>query len=162
MTRRIIERNMDVLMAKGMVQFPNRNFKQRVKSYVIEEANDKVSMVLESGFGLNTQIESRTFKISEADNYLQTLFKSFKEGMKPEVAPKDEPEEKVEVKKVKTIGDVRETLFATLSALRANTMEVERAKAISAVSQTILNSAKIEMEYKKLTGKHGGIMLLEA
>lgn len=50
----------------------------------------------------------------------------------------------------KTVDDLRDHLFATLDGLRAGTMDVERAKAISEVAQTIINSAKVEVEAARL------------
>lgn len=54
----------------------------------------------------------------------------------------------------KTIADLREHLFATLAALRdpVNPMDIERARAISDVAQTMINSAKVEVEYAKAIG----------
>jgi hypothetical protein len=51
----------------------------------------------------------------------------------------------------KTVSDLREHLFATLAGLREGTMTVETARAISEVSQTIINSAKVEVEYARVT-----------
>lgn len=53
-----------------------------------------------------------------------------------------------------TLDDLREQLFETLKDLRAKDkpMEVERAKAISEVAQTFINSAKAEVDYVKATG----------
>lgn len=47
------------------------------------------------------------------------------------------------------IEDLRNHLFATLEALQdeKNPMDLARAKAISDVSQTIINSAKVEVEF---------------
>lgn len=51
-----------------------------------------------------------------------------------------------------TIADLRAHLFATLAALSdpQKPMEIERARAISDVAQTIINSAKVENDYLKL------------
>jgi hypothetical protein len=52
------------------------------------------------------------------------------------------------------MGDLRNHLFAALEAL-ADTdkpMELDRAKAISDVAQTIINSAKVEVDLCKVTG----------
>lgn len=59
------------------------------------------------------------------------------------------------------IEDLREHLFETLKALRdpAKPMEIERAKAVSEVAQTIINSAKVEVEYAKATGVKGSEFL---
>lgn len=52
------------------------------------------------------------------------------------------------------IQSLRATLFQTLSALgdKDKPMEIERAKAICDVSQTIINSVKAEIDFAKTTG----------
>jgi len=53
------------------------------------------------------------------------------------------------------ISDLRDHLFATLESLAdtQSPMEIDRAKAISEVAQTIINSAKLEVEMVKVTDK---------
>lgn len=55
------------------------------------------------------------------------------------------------------IEDLRNHLFATLEDLRdpEKPMDIERAKAIADVAQVIVNSAKVENDHIKLTGKAG-------
>lgn len=55
------------------------------------------------------------------------------------------------------IDDLRKHLFETIEALKAKDkpMEVERAKAISDVAQTIINSAKVEVEVMRLRDGSG-------
>ena len=55
------------------------------------------------------------------------------------------------------ITDLRDHLFETLEALKdkENPMEIERARAISDVAQTIINSAKVEVEFMKTSGGNG-------
>jgi len=50
--------------------------------------------------------------------------------------------------------DLRNHLFATLEALQDKDapMDLARAKAISEVAQTVINSAKVEVEYLGLLG----------
>lgn len=52
------------------------------------------------------------------------------------------------------ISDLRNHLFAAMEALadEDKPMDIDRAKAISDVAQTIINSAKVEVEYAKHTG----------
>jgi hypothetical protein len=50
-----------------------------------------------------------------------------------------------------TVADLRKHLFATLSGLRDGTVTIDTAKAISEVSQVIINSAKVEVEYARVT-----------
>lgn len=63
----------------------------------------------------------------------------------------------------KTINDVRTHLFAVLDGLASKTtpMEIERAKAICEAAQTIINSAKVEVEYVKATGGNAQSPFLE-
>jgi hypothetical protein len=57
-----------------------------------------------------------------------------------------------------TINDLREHLFATLEGLRNkdNPMDIDRAKAVSEVAQTIINTAKVEVEHMKVSGEIEG------
>lgn len=52
------------------------------------------------------------------------------------------------------IEDLRNHLFATLEALQDKEapMELERAKTIAGVAQTIINSAKVEVDFIKQVG----------
>lgn len=50
------------------------------------------------------------------------------------------------------INDLRETLFDTLQSVKAGTIDLDRAKAISELSQNIINTAKVEIEYLKAGG----------
>lgn len=55
------------------------------------------------------------------------------------------------------IEDLRNHLFETLEALKDKDapMEIARAKAVAEVAQVIVNSAKAECDYIKLTGSKG-------
>lgn len=52
------------------------------------------------------------------------------------------------------IDDLRNHLFETLEALKdqENPMELDRAKAIADVSKVIVESAKVEVDFLKVTG----------
>ena len=52
------------------------------------------------------------------------------------------------------INELRAHLFTALNGLadKENPLDIERAKAIAEVSQTIINSAKVEVEYFKSVG----------
>ncbi|MGB3432410.1 hypothetical protein [Achromobacter sp.] len=53
------------------------------------------------------------------------------------------------------IDALRDHLFATLAALRdpEKPMDIDRAKAVSDVAQTIINSAKVEVDFMRQTGQ---------
>ena len=52
-----------------------------------------------------------------------------------------------------TLEDLRDHLFKTIAELRdkENPMSIERARAVSEVAQTLINSAKAEVDYLKVT-----------
>ena len=52
------------------------------------------------------------------------------------------------------INDLRDHLFATLEALQDadNPMDLDRARTIADVAQVVVNSAKAEVDYLKVTG----------
>ena len=62
------------------------------------------------------------------------------------------------------IDDLRDHLFATLEALRDpdKPMEIERARTIATVAQTVVNSAKVEVDYIKATGAKGSAFIPDA
>ncbi len=59
------------------------------------------------------------------------------------------------------IEDLRNHLFAALEGLsdKDSPMEIERARAIADVAQTIINSAKVEVDYLKVAGGAGSKFL---
>jgi hypothetical protein len=61
------------------------------------------------------------------------------------------------------IEDLRNHLFATLEALQdeEKPMEIARAKAIADVAQTIINSAKVEVDFLQATGQKRGSAFLD-
>jgi hypothetical protein len=50
------------------------------------------------------------------------------------------------------INDLRATLFETLQGVRDGSVSVDTAKAISELSQNIINTAKVEIDYLKAGG----------
>lgn len=55
------------------------------------------------------------------------------------------------------LEDLRNHLFATLEALqdKEKPMPLDRARAIAEVAQTLINSAKVEVEFLEVTGGTG-------
>lgn len=56
-----------------------------------------------------------------------------------------------------TIAELRKHLFETIEALKdkEKPMELDRAKTISDVAQTIINSAKVEVDFMRMRGDKG-------
>lgn len=61
------------------------------------------------------------------------------------------------------IQDLRHHLFETIEMLKDGDIEIDKAKAISEVSQVIINSAKVEVQFLKEMGsnRHTGFIQLE-
>lgn len=57
------------------------------------------------------------------------------------------------------IDALRTHLFDALQGLKDGTVPIEKAKAISDVAQTIINTAKVEVDYAKATGHKGSTFL---
>lgn len=52
----------------------------------------------------------------------------------------------------KNITDLRETLFETLEAVKNGSMDVEKAKQINEVAKTIVDTAKVEVDFLRVAG----------
>ena len=50
------------------------------------------------------------------------------------------------------INDLRSILFDTLQDIKNNNMDLDKAKAINETAQTIINTAKVEVDYMKQGG----------
>lgn len=51
----------------------------------------------------------------------------------------------------KTIEDLRAALFETIAGVRAGTTTIDQAKTIGELSQVIVNTAKVEIDYLRVT-----------
>lgn len=60
-----------------------------------------------------------------------------------------------------TIETLRSTLFDTLQDVKSGKMEIDRAKAICEISQTIVNTAKVEIDYARHTGANVNSQFIE-
>ena len=56
----------------------------------------------------------------------------------------------------KTIDDLRTVLFETIEGVKSGKLDIDRAKCISELTQVVVNTAKAEVEYAKVTGKGSG------
>jgi len=50
------------------------------------------------------------------------------------------------------IDALRDTLFATLRAVKDGSLDLEKAKAVNQLAKTIVDTAKVEVAYLKTTG----------
>jgi hypothetical protein len=52
----------------------------------------------------------------------------------------------------KSINDLREALFATLEGVKNGTVDIDKARAINDIGKTIVDTAKVEVDYLRVTG----------
>ena len=52
----------------------------------------------------------------------------------------------------KSISDLRAALFATLEAVKDGTMDLDKARQVNEVAKTIVETAKVEVDYLRVTG----------
>lgn len=60
---------------------------------------------------------------------------------------------------MQNIETLREHLFAALAGLKDGSIDIDRAKAMSDIGQTIINTAKVEVDYAKVVGDKGSDFL---
>jgi cell shape-determining protein MreC len=51
-----------------------------------------------------------------------------------------------------TIADLRRRLFETIDGVRDGSIDIDKAKLVGDLSQVIVNTAKVEVEYLRTTG----------
>lgn len=56
---------------------------------------------------------------------------------------------------MKNINDLRETLFDTIQLVKQGKLDVSKAKTVAELSQVVVNSAKVELEFIKEMGGSG-------
>lgn len=52
----------------------------------------------------------------------------------------------------KNIDDLRAALFATLEGVKAGTIDLDKARAVNEIGKTLIESAKVEVDYLRVTG----------
>jgi hypothetical protein len=51
----------------------------------------------------------------------------------------------------KSLTDLRETLFATLEAVKTGAVDLDKARQINEIAKTIVDTAKVEVDYLRVT-----------
>ena len=57
---------------------------------------------------------------------------------------------------MKNINDLREVLFASIEAVKAGDMDLDKARAINDLCQTVVNTAKVEVDFARQAGQASG------
>ena len=110
------------------------------------------------GYGANQTFEKDVFPYDKWESFinnLQTKQSLNKQTDKKVTKPKEMEEDKNNFKELRSI------LFDTLRDVKDDKMDVKKAKSISELSQTLINSAKVEVDYLKSTGNGGKSKMIE-
>lgn len=52
----------------------------------------------------------------------------------------------------KTMDDLRTALFATLEGVKNGTVAIDQARAVNEIGKTLIDSAKVEVDYLRVSG----------
>ena len=128
----------------------------RILNYTYFNGTKEIQLSVSKGFGASEKIEK--LLINEFD--LDLKLDSFRDAPKidnSEILNKEplklkfiKPLEMSERTEDNLTG-LRKHLFSAIRKLEGGTMKNEEAKAMAQVAQVIINSAKLEMEFKQLT-----------
>lgn len=169
-----IEKNIDSslrsLQKKGRQYYAPLLRKVTIKSYDIWEG--KISVKLMYGYGLNEEIYECKFLIDTELNDFFEWTKNFYQVAPPTKTPpvmnNNEKEIKPNPEAVNasdelgnTFQKMRLKLYDAIDKISSGQMSAEQGKAIANVSQSIINSVKLEFEVAKALGKEKEMKLLE-
>ncbi len=110
------------------------------------------------GYGANQTFEKELIPYSECENFANNL--ESKQTLNKQTHKKVEKQNKMEENK-NNFKELRSILFDTLRDVKDGKMDVKKAKSISEISQTLINSAKVEVDYLKSTGNGSKSNMIE-
>ncbi len=154
-----IEKKLENIKSKGLLFHEGIEKNCRLTSYSYYPKEKKIAFALTSGYGLND--EKHLIEFSEYDLDLKLALFTTKKGNTSEI-------ELIKPKNTLQMSDstqdnftgMRKHLFEAIRKLEGGTMKSEDAKAMASLAQTIINSAKIEMEFKLLVNKSPDIKMI--
>jgi hypothetical protein len=136
-----------------------------ISNYCYYEGTEQISIYIKTGYGASERTINEVISEHDLAKWI-TEFKINeikKEKIKPteninlswvkptEIKPKI-MNENTDKKSVDNFDSMREIIFESMRMVKAGTLDVEKAKSISMLGQTIINSVKVEVDFIKLTG----------
>lgn len=179
MTEFVLEQRLRQIRKRGNTVFPMIENKKYLLRTWYTHIKDQIKLELISGYGLN---ETKIFYSLEKEN-ADVFFSKMGFGKHIE---KPEKVKKQREKKVNyslhthkpnrhyaynirmsdttenNIASLRTHLFSAIQKLEGGTMKHEEAKAMASLAQTIINSAKLELDYKRMVEKTPDIKMLNS
>jgi len=160
----------------GLMYFDPLERRVRVFKHSLNRPRkDEITITVAYGYGLNEVFQNYTIKIDELNDFVDKFD-----------PPEDIPKIKngvstiVDIKTTKVynnnfkitlymsepaennLSELRNHLFESLRKISTGAMKHEDAKAVASLSQTVINSIKVELEYKMFAKKQPEIKMLES
>jgi len=122
------------------------------------------------GFGASEQTKREEFPAADLDIWIKRfqpkkdLTDNFalphQKTETASIAEKPKPTIMEESKSTRTVHSLREHLFDAMISVKSKEITAEQGRAMAQIAQTIINSAKIELEYKKAISEKPSVPLL--
>lgn len=136
-----------------------------IDRYVYYNGTEQISIYIKTGYGASEKIINDIISEHDLEEWIanfkssvilpnpntETLLTEKKTSV---ILPKikNMSSENVNEKSINNFDSMREILFDTMREVKSGVLDIEKAKSISSVGQTIINSVKVEIDFMKLTG----------
>lgn len=144
-----------------------------IDRYIYYEGTEQISIYIKSGYGASEKIINEV--ISEHD--LEKWISQFKSSVNlPKIdleTPLTKEISSVNLPKIKNMSEenviednnnfdsMRSILFDSMRMVKNGQLDVESAKSISILGQTIINSVKVEIDFIKETGSKKNLTMIK-
>jgi hypothetical protein len=147
-----------------------------ISSYCYYEGTEQISIYIKTGYGASEKLTNEVISEHDLDEWIEEFTNGLEVHRKEvnkkvvinnnktilsdkmiqeEIKKEEIMVEKEVVKEVEKKDDfdsMRRLLFESMRMVKQGELDVEKAKSISSMAQTIINSVKVEIDFLKLTG----------
>jgi len=156
-----IETKIEKIKNKGSVHYEPIGLTGRITSYLHLKLNKSIILNFRTGYGLNEVDHKLVWDEHDIDIKIGLFSSINKTELKPNETYKPLIEKAITNIKPLQMSEntqdnftgMRKHLFEAMRKIEGGTMKAEDAKAMAQIAQTIINSAKAEMEFKLLIDK---------
>jgi hypothetical protein len=124
-----------------------------ISNYCYYDGTEQISIYIKTGFGITEKTINEIISEHELPKWLLE-FKNIEEEEEIIIPKKNIIMKENEIKGTNKddFNSMRNILFESMRMVKDGTLDIEKAKSISAMAQTIINSVKVEVDFLKLTG----------
>lgn len=121
-----------------------------ITSIVDYEGSKEICVYYNVGYGASEKSVKKIFTYDEYEEFCKNL------ETKQKIKTMSEP-----IEKTNNFKELRCILFETIRGVKDGSIDVKKAKSISEISQVLINTAKVEIEYIKSTGNKVNSKMIE-